>query len=680
MSRQIPAFDPRDPWPEGNELLIVGPPGTGKTRCLLDDYLLPALAADQSVLAISYTRAAAGEIRGRLARNLGGSERGYRSIATTIHSESLRLIDPDRKRYKIGVDAPPEPDDEDEDPIDEGSRQFESALRWIGIEHQTAITSWHACRLKFPNTRSQSVIDRLSAMAEINPIAFAPKVEAYEREKYDDGGLRTRIDFVDMLELALDVEPRPVQLLLVDECQDLLNLQWEVVNRWRAVAGRTLLVADPDQAIYGWAGADGKVLTSWIRSGRPTRRLRRSWRVPRATHAWARSVIQSVEDRVDAPYDPCDRAGQVIEIDAGMAWHRANDDAAAGRDVMILCRTCKGCQSISQSLVTHTIPHSCERGGSALAAKKSLRIVSAVAAIGEGEPVHKDELLDLIRALRWHGCRWRSPTAKRSKKATVKAIQESEQNRFSAQAIEAISGLNTATIAAAWETDRIEWSRLLLASVSSAAARTIAEWRQTYGASFVDRARRLVVTTLHAAKGREADTVILDGRKRGKAQLCDEEYRLLYVAITRAKDALLVIRGDWLSMFGPVAWPRAGEVGGNGMDASELRRKLTDAGLRLSIEGDRLKVTPKDRLTDSLVAEIKVHRDELYAACWQETAAELFGSMTHRIDGILAGAEIEDEVAQEHESRIDRAWRQMDRRALEEAMEGYVRAAREAVS
>ncbi len=85
----------------------------------------------------------------------------------------------------------------------------------------------------------------------------------------------------------------------------------------------------------------------------------------------------------------------------------------------------------------------------------------------------------------------------------------------------------------------------------------------------MDAARRVVVVTAHGAKGREADTVIVDARKavplwsrrKDKASLqsdrqrIDEDLRVLYVAVTRTKDRLEILRGsdgkpDWFGTHG----------------------------------------------------------------------------------------------------------------------------------
>lgn len=67
------------------------------------------------------------------------------------------------------------------------------------------------------------------------------------------------VDFTDMLYLPAtmgNVRPKKYDWLLVDECQDLSKAQLEIVKKMLKPGGRALFVGDPNQAIYGFAGAD----------------------------------------------------------------------------------------------------------------------------------------------------------------------------------------------------------------------------------------------------------------------------------------------------------------------------------------------------------------------------------------------------------------------------------------
>jgi DNA helicase-2/ATP-dependent DNA helicase PcrA len=77
---------------------------------------------------------------------------------------------------------------------------------------------------------------------------------------------RSTIDFTDMIWLsAIGTEseyryPR-YTTILVDECQDLSKAQQTMILKMLAPGGRIIAVGDPQQAIYGFAGADSESFT-----------------------------------------------------------------------------------------------------------------------------------------------------------------------------------------------------------------------------------------------------------------------------------------------------------------------------------------------------------------------------------------------------------------------------------
>lgn len=97
-------------------------------------------------------------------------------------------------------------------------------------------------------------IDGLTA----NIIKSVADAAAMGIKRFQDTG---EIDFIDMIWLpyALNMQPeRQYDWLLVDECQDLNVLQQSISQKHLKPDGRIILVGDPRQAIYGFAGADAE--------------------------------------------------------------------------------------------------------------------------------------------------------------------------------------------------------------------------------------------------------------------------------------------------------------------------------------------------------------------------------------------------------------------------------------
>jgi superfamily I DNA/RNA helicase len=128
------------------------------------------------------------------------------------------------------------------------------------------------------------------------------------------------IDFNDMLERFIEVEPPQFEVLIIDEAQDLSNLQWEAVHGLIRKAKRAYLAGDDDQAIFKWAGANPDRLVALGREGL-SRTLEQSFRVPEAVHRLGTGVITGISNRPAKLYRPrqaeglVDHATQLTDLD-----------------------------------------------------------------------------------------------------------------------------------------------------------------------------------------------------------------------------------------------------------------------------------------------------------------------------------------------------------------------------
>ena len=102
--------------------------------------------------------------------------------------------------------------------------------------------------------------------------------EAYQRRLEAYGVL----DFDDLLleALALEEAARGVTHLLVDEFQDMNRMQYRLMRAWSAAAQSVFVIGDPDQAIYGFRGADPQCFDHFFADfpGAQAIRLNRNYR------------------------------------------------------------------------------------------------------------------------------------------------------------------------------------------------------------------------------------------------------------------------------------------------------------------------------------------------------------------------------------------------------------------
>lgn len=554
----IPApLDPaRDGWPHGpGRLVLFGPPGTGKTRSVLHTWLVPALRArvpPEDILAVSFTRAAAGEIAERLARELGCAVEDVRECSRTIHSEAFRMVRDVRPALRLRGARDEAPrgaheSDGDEEAKDEGD------LR------KAMLGAWSLARNLLHEDLSEVALPEGLNRAELEADR-----EAYEHAK----SLRNEIDFTDMLSIALNEGyVRSRQLVIVDEAQDLSPLQWQLVARWGSAAQRVVLVGDPDQAIHEWCGADAGALARYaMRPGFAARRLARSYRVPAVVHQLARAVILRNEDRIDAPYEPDARPGEAWDASPLQAAREALDAWRRGESVLWLARTTKLLKAHGTELVRQGVPFTSERGYSPLGAPTAVAAARAVVAIRAGARAAVEDVRYMLEDLPARG--FFPPRAKKETREEVGAWPGGA--RVARQDLEAL-GMELGQLLAGTLTEALTLVKLEQRAADLArlvdlhgpevlgetpppqkgarggAANLSTPAVSPNGRGGEVRRGRVTLTTMHASKGREAALVVLDlEAPRVVARELDEraeaERRLLYVGLTRVRGRLLLLR------------------------------------------------------------------------------------------------------------------------------------------
>lgn len=240
---------------------LYGPPGTGKTLRLTRLVIHAVeLHGPDRVMATTFTRAAATELKERIAAALGyqpglSSDVWQRRRALdkllpwvgTTHSLSLRLAGypkvmaaRDYTDFSKSLGGKtiimPETDDlEGYGWLEPGRDEIEQALSLVAGARHRGETIEQAYRRVSPPLHLERVRHIANAYAD-----FKAQVG--------------RIDFEDMLLLGREARP-PVAVLAADEVQDNSPLLWSVVDSW-SEGTDTAMAGDPYQAIYLFSGAE----------------------------------------------------------------------------------------------------------------------------------------------------------------------------------------------------------------------------------------------------------------------------------------------------------------------------------------------------------------------------------------------------------------------------------------
>jgi DNA helicase-2/ATP-dependent DNA helicase PcrA len=213
----------------------------------------------QRVLAVTFTRRAAGELRDRLGRL--GLPHGVH--AGTFHAIAFAQL---RQRWEERGVRPPELID----------RKVGVVARLMPGRHRTAPLDvvaeieWASAR-RIPPDR----YEHEAAAAHRRPPLPLSAVAATYRRYTDYKRDQRKVDFDDLLRLAArDLAADPAYAaarhwrfrhLFVDEFQDVNPLQFHLLQCWLGRDCDLCVVGDPNQAIYAWNGADARYLTDFDR-------------------------------------------------------------------------------------------------------------------------------------------------------------------------------------------------------------------------------------------------------------------------------------------------------------------------------------------------------------------------------------------------------------------------------
>lgn len=236
-------------------LMVVAGPGSGKTKVLTERIvqLMREGADPSSILAISFTRKAAKEVRDRLA-GMVGHDRADRVWGMTFHAFAGRVLR--SEGHLIGLDPSYET-------LDSGD--VAKLLRAIAKEYKIQMPKKAGPRISSAKRGVETTLqDRIQEMKSHDPDLGALWQE-YEKRKRD----LNRVDFDDMILLAHQVLQIPevrdrwsrrFRHISVDEYQDTDQLQHAIVSALARTSDSFMVVGDLDQTVYSFRGASPEVL------------------------------------------------------------------------------------------------------------------------------------------------------------------------------------------------------------------------------------------------------------------------------------------------------------------------------------------------------------------------------------------------------------------------------------
>jgi DNA helicase II / ATP-dependent DNA helicase PcrA len=524
---------------------VLAGAGTGKTRAITHRIayaVATGMVNPAHVLALTFTVRAAGELRGRL-RALGGGAEAVR--AATFHSAALRQLS-----YfwpKVIGGRPPKLVESKLPLLREAARDLGLSVGGAALAEAVTEIEW----AKVCQTHPDSYVFAAAAAGRA-PAAGVEEVgrlyQAYEALRRD----RQLIDFEAVLELTAAIlltEPivaREVhsafRYFTVDEFQDVNPLQKLLLDAWLGGREELCVVGDPQQTIYSFTGATSQYLRGFAVEFpaatvvRLVRDYRSTPQVVAAANrltaggvgvgglAAAESSGALVAQRPTGPDPVVTRYPDEEAEAAGVAAEAAAliKGSVPACEIAILLRINAQVERFERALADGGVPY-VVRGAERFYDRPEVRqalVLIRGAARAEGAGTDATGLPDQLPAAVRH------VLASAGLTAVPPAARGAVRERW--ESLAAIAGLA---------------EDLAASRPGATLAEFAAELAERAETGHAPVAAAVTLATMHAAKGLEWDAVLIPGLVEGimpivharTAEAIEEERRLLYVAVTRAR-------------------------------------------------------------------------------------------------------------------------------------------------
>ena len=314
---------------------------------------------------------------------------------------------------------------------------------------------------------------------------------------------RKIIDYTDMLMKCLKIATFPkLRILFVDEAQDLSSIQWSIINEVGKETEVVYIAGDDDQAIYRWAGAD---VNQFIKLEGKSTVLNKSYRVPSSIWDLATKLSLRISSRIKKEFKPTEETGEV-------RWYMDPEDVDISQGTWyLLARNGYMLNQLENICIKNGYPFTIVGRRSPLSSE-ALQAIRFWTRLSKGESIVGSGIKLIYKYMVTRCPRGINPEGYYtiSDFNLKPGIWHERLNKI--------------------DTKRREYYIMLLKRGEN-----------------LDQDPRIKISTIHGVKGGEADNVMLltdiaPRTYREMHSLPDDEIRVFYVAVTRAKKSLHIVQ------------------------------------------------------------------------------------------------------------------------------------------
>ncbi len=595
-------------------ILVIAGAGSGKTRVLTSRIckLIEDGVSPYNILAITFTNKAANEMKERISKSTFG---GGDVWTSTFHSMCAKILRFDADKLGYGKDFSIYTDLESDRVVKricaeylESNPKMKSEYLW----HISRAKTYALSPSEYYDSLKSDRVEDATVIATIYK-RYEDELKKCNSMDFDDLLLKTLQLFETSPEVLEKYQNR-FQYIHVDEFQDTNTLQYRLVKMLSAKHGNLFVVGDEDQSIYSWRGAEIKNILNFKKDFNDARihKLEQNYRSTSSILEVANNVIKHNTARNEKNLWCENKNDYSVEYyeaysdrdEANYVSRQINylmNSGESYRDMAILVRANSLTRMFEEDFNLHGIPYKVF-GGFRFFERKEIKDALAYVRIALN-PSDNDSILRVInypkrgigntavlelqKLASEHNTTFfnilinpdfMSPTVAKKVAPFTEVALKLIENAKNMQPVEFMrfmlikSGIETfmSTSTDPDDANRLENVNELVSAVQQFVNdnkdTTISDFMQSVSlvsdTDSMDEENYVTIATIHAVKGLEFDNVFIVGLEENifptsralASGDIEEERRLMYVAITRAKKHLCVTNARSRYRFGETVY------------------------------------------------------------------------------------------------------------------------------